>query len=316
VLYICKKMAPAPVLAAPGKHFTLATSTSERKSFFKRIRGESTPENAEMSFIDHLEALRWHIVRAAIAILLAGGTIFVCIDWVFDNIIQAPASKDFVSYGALCRFSHWLGIGDALCMPPVDIKFQFTTVTGPFTTAINISIIGGIIIAFPYLFWELWRFIKPALSPKEVKYARGSIFWVSLCFFAGAAFAYYLLAPFTFNFLANFKLGTKGLNEYKPTLEDFTDTLSNLVLGCAIAFELPVMAYVLAKIGIISANFLRKYFKYAVVVILVVAAIITPSPDWTSQFIVAIPLFALYGISIFLAARVDKKRAKEEKEWS
>jgi sec-independent protein translocase protein TatC len=294
----------------------LATTDSDRKSFFKRIRGGEKPENAEMSFVDHLEALRWHIVRAAIAILLAGVTIFIFIDWIFDNVIQAPARKDFVSYAALCNFGHWLHIGDALCMPPIDIKFQFTTVTGPFSTAVNISIIGGIIVAFPYLFWELWRFIKPALSPKEVKYARGSIFWVSLCFFAGAAFAYYLLAPFTFNFLASFHLGTQGLNEYKPTLEDFTDTLSNLVLGCAIAFELPVLAYVLAKIGIISSSFLTKYFKYAVVVILVLAAVITPSPDWTSQFIVAIPLFLLYGISIFLTARVDKKRAKKDKEWS
>jgi sec-independent protein translocase protein TatC len=296
--------------------FTLATTASDRKSFFKRIRGGETQEHAEMSFIDHLEALRWHIVRAALAILLAAVGIFIFIDFIFDNIIMGPAQTDFVSYKALCSFSHWLHIGDALCMPPVAISFQITTITGSFSTAINISIIGGIIIAFPYLFWELWRFIKPALSPKEVKYARGSIFWVSLCFFAGAAFGYYILAPFTFNFLANFKLGIKNLTDYRPTVEDFTDTLTNLVLGCAIAFELPILAYVLAKIGIISSNFLKKYFKYAVVIILVVAAIITPSPDWTSQFIVAVPLFLLYGISIFLAARVDKKRAKEEKEWS
>ena len=319
MFYICNKIFEGWALwgsKAAVKQYNLATTASDRKSFFQRIRGGETQEQAEMSFIDHLEALRWHIVRAAIAILVAGAAIFIFIDWIFDNVIQAPARPDFVSYAALCKFSHWLHIGDALCMPPVDIRFQFTTVSGPFTTAINISIIGGIIIAFPYLFWELWRFVKPALSPKEIKYARGSIFWVSLCFFAGAAFGYFLLAPFTFNFLASFTLGTKGLNEYKPTLEDFTDTLSNLILGCAIAFELPVLAYVLAKIGIISANFLKKYFKYAVVIILVVAAIITPSPDWTSQFIVAIPLFLFYGISIFLAVRVDKRRAKEEKEWS
>jgi len=328
VFYICKKYCPVQAQQqeynrvryyrrpAAKQLNTLATTASERKSFFKRIRGGETPENAEMSFIDHLEALRWHIVRAALAILLAAVGIFVFIDYVFDHIIMGPAQSDFVSYKALCSFSHWLHIGDALCMPPVVINFQINTVTGSFSTAINIAIIGGIIVAFPYLFWELWRFIKPALSPKEVKYARGSIFWVSLCFFAGAAFGYYILAPFTFNFLATFKLGIKNLTDYKPTVEDFTDTLTNLVLGCAIAFELPILAYVLAKIGIISASFLKKYFKYAVVIILIVAAVITPSPDWTSQFIVAIPLFILYGISIFLAARVDKKKAAEEKEWS
>jgi sec-independent protein translocase protein TatC len=294
----------------------LATTDSERKSFFKRIRGGETPETAEMSFVDHLEALRWHIVRAVIAILLAGIAIFIFRIWVFDNIIMGPVRPDFISYTGLCNFSHTIGIGDALCMPPVKISYQVTQSSGSFSTAINVSIIGAIIVAFPYLFWELWRFVKPALSPKEVKYARGSIFWVSLCFFTGVAFGYYLLAPFTFNFLASFQLSEKVVIDYKPTIDDYTDTLTNLLLGCGIAFELPVLAYVLAKIGIISSDFLKKYFKYAVVVILVVAAIITPSPDWTSQFIVAIPLFILYGISILLTARVDKQREKKDKEWS
>jgi sec-independent protein translocase protein TatC len=293
----------------------MATQT-ERKLFFKRLRKGETAETAEMSFMDHLEALRWHIVRSALAIVIAAIGIFVFIDWIFDNIIQAPARKDFISYTGLCNLSHKLHLGDALCMPPIDIKFQFTTVSGPFTTAINVSMIGGIIVASPYIFWELWKFIKPALSPKEIKYSRGSIFWVSFCFFCGIAFGYFLLAPFTFNFLAGFTLGNHNLNEYRPTLEDYTDTLTNLLLGCGIAFELPILAYVLAKIGIITSAFLKKYFKYAVIVILIVAAVITPSPDWTSQFIVAVPLFLLYGISIWLTARVDAKKAKEEKEWS
>ena len=270
-----------------------------------------------MSFIDHLEALRWHIVRAAIAILVAAGTIFVFRLWVFDNIIMGPVRPDFISYTGLCNLGHKMGIGEALCMPPVKISYQVTQTSGTFNTAINVAIIGGIIAAFPYLFWELWRFVKPALSPKEKKYARGSIFWVSLCFFAGVAFGYYLLAPFTFNFLASFQLSEKITIDYKPTIDDYTDTLANLLLGCGLAFELPVLAYVLARIGIISASFLKKYFKYAVIVILIVAAVITPSPDWTSQFIVALPLFLLYGISIAITARVDKKRAKKDKEeWS
>ncbi len=295
----------------------MSANISERKSFFTRIRRGPALESAEMSFVDHLEALRWHIVRAVIAILLAAIAIFVCIDWIFDNVIMAPVNKDFVSYTGLCRLSHWLHIGDALCMPPVQINYQANQVSGLFSTAINVSIIGGIIAAFPYLFWELWRFVKPALSAKEVKYARGSIFWVSFCFFTGVAFGYFLLAPFTFNFLASFTIGHKVVIEYKPTIDDYTETLTNLLLGCGIAFELPVMAYVLAKIGIISSGFLKKYFKYAVVVILIVAAVITPSPDWTSQFIVAVPLFILYAISIAITARVDKKRAeKDKKEWS
>lgn len=291
---------------------------TNRSSFLKRLRstGSAADSNAEMSFIDHLEALRWHIVRALIVWLVAAVGIFVYIDWIFDNVIYAPARSNFITYKALCNLSHYLHLGDALCMPPVNIPLQGNTISGPFMSAISIAMIGGIIVAFPYLFWELWRFIKPALSAKEVKYTRGSIFWVSVCFFCGAAFGYFLLAPFTFNFLANFTLGTTGAYKYLPTLDDYIDTINEIILGCGLAFELPVLAYVLAKIGLISASFLRKYRKYAIVVILIVAAVITPSPDWTSQAIVSLPLLILYEISVIIAARVDKENARKEKEWS
>lgn len=296
----------------------MATSASERKSFFKRISGkENNEEESEMTFFDHIEELRWHIMRSILAWLVAAIAIFVYIDWVYDKIILAPANKDFVTYGALCRFGNWLHLGDSFCMPPVKIDFQVTTINGTFTAAISIAMIGGIIAAFPYIFWEVWRFIKPALSPKERRYGTGSIFWVSLCFFTGAAFGYYLLAPFTFNFLASFTLGKSGMIQYRPAIDDYIDSLTNLMLGCGIAFELPVLSYVLAKIGLITGSVLKKYFKFAFVIILVVAAIITPSPDWTSQFLVAIPLLLLYWISIILTTRVEKKRRKEEeKEWS
>ncbi len=294
----------------------MATTGSDRKSFFKRLRGKDSSVAGEMTFMDHIDALRWHLMRGVIAWLAAAITIFICIDWVYDNIILAPSSEKFVTYGSLCRFGHWLGLGNSLCMPPVKIRFLVTEVNGTFTSALNIAMIGGVIIAFPYLFYELWRFVKPALSPKEVKYAKGSILWVSLCFFAGAAFGYYLLAPFTFNFLASFTLGKSGAIQYQPSINDYVDTLSNLILGCGIAFELPILAYVLAKIGIISAQFLKKYRKYAFVIILIVAAVITPSPDWTSQTIVALPLLLLYWISERITARVDKQKAKAEKEWS
>ncbi len=293
---------------------SLSVEAAERKSFFKKIRGRDD-EKSEMSFIDHLEVLRWHIVRSAIALVLAAILIFVFIDWIFDHIIYAPARQDFITYRALCNLGHTLHLGDTLCMPPVKISLLINTVSGSFTSAIDICFMGGLIIAFPYLFWELWRFVKPALSSKELKYARGSIGWVSLCFFTGGAFGYYLLAPFTFNFLASFKLGTVGAQTYLPSLEDYIDTLVNIIIGCGIAFELPVMAYILSKIGIISPQFLRTYRKYAYVVILIVAAVITPSPDWTSQTIVAIPLILLYEISIFICARVAKQQLLEEKEW-
>lgn len=294
----------------------MASTSTDRKQFFKRLRNKEAAEPEEMSFMGHLEALRWHLMRSVIVWLIAAITIFLCIDWVYDEIILAPSSEKFITYGALCNFGHWLGIGDGLCMPPVKINFQVTEVNGTFTSAISIALIGAIIVAFPYIFWEFWRFVKPALSPKEKRYARGSIFWVSLCFFFGAAFGYYLLAPFTFNFLASFTLGKSGAIVYRPSINDYIDSLTNLILGCGIAFELPILALVLGKIGLITASFLKRYRKYAFIIILIVAAVITPSPDVTSQTIVAIPLLFLYEISVFLVARVDKKKAKEEKEWN
>ena len=292
----------------------MATTEKKRKSLFNR--NEDSDKKAEMSFIDHLEALRWHIVRSGLVWLTAAIVIFSKIDWIFDKIIFAPAQSNFITYSALCKFGHYIGIGDSLCMPPINLQLQGNTISGPFMSAISISMIGGLVVAFPYLFWELWRFIKPALSSKELKYSKGSIFWVTLCFFCGAAFGYYLLAPFTFNFLANFTLGSTNAYKYMPTLDDYIDTLNNIILGCGISFELPVLAYVLAKIGLINAAFLKKYRKYAFVIILILAAVITPSPDWTSQIIVAVPLLLLYELSVFIAARVDKENAKKEKEWS
>ena len=283
-------------------------------ALFNRNRGE---EKAEMTFIDHLEELRQHIIRSVISILVMAAVIFIYRDWVFDNIITGPINPDFISYRLLCDFSHWAHMGDALCMPPVNINMQTTTFGGQFLSSISLALIGGILIAFPYIFWEFWRFIKPALKDKELKNTRFIIFWVSFFFFTGAAFGYFLLGPFTFNFLGSFTLGTKGVLETRPTLTDYLDNLTNLILGCGIAFELPVLAYILTKIGLITPTYLRSIRKYAAVIILLAAAIITPSPDWMSQLIVFIPLFTLYELSILVSARVTKQRIKEdEEEWS
>lgn len=288
--------------------------TTERKGFFKKL-SSAYSDGAEMSFIDHLEVLRWHLVRSAIVLVVVAIGVFIFADWIFDYIIYAPAQNDFISYRVLCNLSHYLHLGDSLCMPPIHLTLLGNTVSGPFMSAISISFMGAIIIAFPYLLWELWRFVKPALSKKEISYAKGSFWWVALCFFSGAAFGYFLLAPFTFNFLANFQLGTHGVYQYIPTLDDFISTLTSIVIGCGLAFELPVLAYVLSRLGILTPKMLKTYRKYAIVGILVVAAVITPSPDWTSQTIVAIPLIILYEVSIFLSKRVYRQKKKKEEEW-
>ena len=268
-----------------------------------------------MGFTDHLEALRWHVVRALIAVIIMAIVIFLNIDWVFDKIIFGPMRADFVSYTGLCRLSHTLHMGDALCMPPPDVKMQVTAFGSQFMTSITISFLGGFIVAFPYVFWELWRFIKPALSINEIRKTQGSILFVTFFFLCGVAFGYFLLAPFTFSFLSSFKLGTLHTLETRPTLDDYMENMIDIIIGSALAFQLPVVSYVLTRIGLVTPRFLQTYRKYAYILILVVAAVITPSPDWMSQAIVSAPLFILYELSILISARVERQRKKRDEAF-
>lgn len=281
------------------------------RSLFNRTNAQG----GEMSFVDHLEALRWHIIRSLLAIIVMAVIIFVKIDWVFDHIILGPIQRDFITYTGLCKFGRWLGAGDVLCMPIVTTKLQANTFGTQFMTSISIAFMGGFIAAFPYIFWELWRFVKPALTEKELKNTRGSIFWVSFFFFMGSAFGYFLLAPFTYSFLANFQLGTTGIMTTIPTLADYIENLTDIIIGSALAFQLPIISFVLTRIGLITPSFLKNYRKYAYVAILVIAAIITPSPDWMSQMIVTIPLVLLYELSIGISNRVFRREQKKWEEW-
>ncbi len=267
-----------------------------------------------MSFIDHLEALRWHLIRSLIAILVLALIIWLNIQWVFDNVIAGPINPNFVSYTAFCKLSHWLHLGETLCLPPVSVNMQTTTFGGQFLGSFTIAFVGGLIVAFPYIFWEFWRFVKPALKEKELKNTRFIIFWVSFFFFLGSAFGYFVLGPFTFNFLATFNISSIHILQTKPTLNDYLDNLTNLILGCGIAFELPVMAYALSKMGVVTPAFLKRSRKYAIIIILIIAAVITPSPDWISQTIVFIPLFGLYEFGVFVSKRAYKEKLKKDAE--
>jgi sec-independent protein translocase protein TatC len=279
-------------------------------NFFKR-----TPGQAEMSFIEHLEALRWHIVRSVLAIVVLAVFAFIKINWIFENIIMGPLKQDFLSVVGLCNLSHFLHIGDTLCLPVTKVQLQTTAFGSQFISSITIACVCGFIIAFPYIFWEFWRFVKPALSPKEIKSSRGSVFFVTFFFLLGISFGYFLLAPFTFSFLSNYKLGMSGMLITRPTLDDYLDNLIDILIGSGIAFQLPLISYVLTHIGLITPNFLREYRKYAYVAILFVAAVITPSPDWMSQTIVALPLILLYEVSIRISVRVEKAIKKRDEEF-
>ena len=231
-------------------------------NLFNRFKQHS--DQPEMSFVDHLEALRWHIVRSVLAIFVIAIIMFIKIDWIFEKIVTGPLHKDFVSYTGLCRFGHWMHMGDALCLQSIDqLKLQTTTFGSQFISSITISFIGAFIVAFPYIFWEFWRFVKPALSPKELKSSRGAIFWVTFFFLLGIAFGYFMLAPFTFSFLWTYRLGFTGLLETRPTLDDYLDNLVDILVGSGIAFQLPLISYVLTRIGLVTPSFLRTYRKYA-----------------------------------------------------
>jgi sec-independent protein translocase protein TatC len=270
--------------------------------------------NVEMSFIDHLEELRWHIIRSVIAILVGAVGIFIYSNYVVNNILLGPAQKDFVTYSWFCKMGRLFHMGDSLCFGDVKAKFISIGMTDQFVTTFTVAFVGGFIVAFPYVFWEFWKFVKPALSPKERKRTRGVIFWVSFLFFIGVAFGYYILTPFMVNFYFSYTLSPLIENQF--TFSDYVENLVWTTVGIGVLFQMPLLVMVLAKIGFLKARFLKKYRRHAFVIIITAAAIITPSTDPFSLMIVTIPLYVLYEVSIAIAARINKRQDAERNEWS
>lgn len=283
-------------------------------ALLKRLKRTPSGDTTEMSFVDHLEELRGHLIRSVLAIVVGGIIVAVYNDFFVKKVLMGPTHADFPTYSWLCRTGQKLGMGDALCMKEVGVKMQSTSVSGQFSMFFTVIIIGGLIIAFPYVFWEFWKFIKPALTQKELSRTRGAVFWVSLLFFMGVAFGYFVIAPYTVNFFANFQLDESIVNQW--TISSYIDTLIPLILGTGLAFQLPLVMFFLSKIGIVTPAWLRSVRKYAIVIIVIISGVITP-PDVISQIVVSLPLLLLYEVSIWLSARVQKEAALEEaKEWS
>lgn len=279
--------------------------------FFEKRKKNDTDE---MSFIDHLEELRWHLIRSVIAIIICGIVFFAYVREIVHSILLAPTQDSFVTYKWLCDISHAIGLGDAICMQGKQVSFLSTEMTSQFISSFTIAFIGGFVVAFPYVFWEFWRFIKPALSEKEKRNTGGVIFWVSLLFFGGVAFGYYILTPFMVNFYFSYSLSP--LIEIKPTFSDYLENLIYTTVGIGVLFQMPLLVMILAKIGIVTGRFLRKYRRHAFVIIMIAAAIITPSTDPFSLVIVAFPLYLLFEASIVLATRINKRQDKDLEEWS
>jgi sec-independent protein translocase protein TatC len=282
------------------------------RDFFRKKEQNA---GAEMSFIDHLEVLRWHLIRSVIAILIGAVIVFIYSDFIVDRIILGPAHQDFVTYAWFCNLGHFVGIGNALCIEAVNVSFLSTRMTEQFIATFTVAFVGGFIIAFPYVFWEFWRFVKPALTEKEIRQTRGVILWVSLLFFTGVAFGYFVLTPFMINFYFSYKLSP--LIEIKPTFSDYVENLVYTTVGIGVLFQMPLLVMVLTRIGIITAKFLKKYRRHAFVLLLIAAAIITPTTDPFSLAIISVPLYLLYEASISIASRINKKQQQQEKsEWS
>lgn len=262
----------------------------------------------EMSFLEHLEELRKILIRATLAIIIMATVVFFISDFVFDTIIFGPTRTSFITYRFFCDLSHYVGFKDSICVDSLPFIIQNTDMEGQVNILVWICLVAGFILSFPYILWLLWNFISPALYEKERKNAGLFIFIASILFFLGVLFGYFVVVPMSVNFFATFKVSEVVQNHF--TLDSYIGMVKTSLVASGLFFELPIIIYFLTKLGLVTPAFLRKYWKYAVVIILIVAAIVTP-PDVVSQLIVAIPMLIIYEASIYISVLVHKKRLKE-----
>ena len=261
-------------------------------------------KDLDMSFLDHLEVLRWHLIRSGIAIISLSILAFICKDFIFDTVLLAPKDPNFFTYKFLCNISQSLGMGDALCIKESPFLLMNITMSGQFSTHLMTSLYAGFILAFPYVFWEIWRFIVPALKDSETRVTRGVVFFSSFLFLVGILFGYYVIAPLSINFLGSYQVSQTVANQI--SLTSFVTTVTTVSLANGIIFELPILVYFLTKIGFLTPEFMRTYRRHAMVITLILSAVITP-PDITSQILVSFPLIILYEISIRISRAVIKR---------
>jgi len=276
------------------------------KNIVQAIKDKGKTLESEMSFFDHLEALRWHLMRSAIGVVVFTGIAWYFYDFIFATIIMGPMHGDFWTYRMMCKF------GNGFCITHINGNIINTEMAGQFMLKINSSILIGIILAVPYILWEIWRFIKPALLDKERKAASGFVFYASILFIIGILFGYYVIAPESISFLAAYTVSPIIQNQF--TISSYLSMVATITLIIGIVFELPILIYILASIGILSGTFMRKTRRYSVVILLIVGAIISPSPDFLTTMIATVPLFALYEVGIVVASVVEKRRLKKHEE--
>jgi sec-independent protein translocase protein TatC len=263
----------------------------------------------EMSFLDHLEELRWLLVRSTIAILIGAVVAFFFSDFIFNEIIFGPKSPDFITYRLFCELSQQFGLDKGLCVSEINLPIQNREMGGQFSMHMWTSITVGFIFAFPFILWEIWKFISPALYDNEKKYAVSFIIVSSFLFFLGVLFGYYLIAPLSVQFFASYIISPEISNAID--MDSYISLMKTSAIASGLLFELPIIIYFLTKVGLVNPPFLRKYRKYTLIIVLILAAIITP-PDVLSQIIVTIPIMILYEVSILISVLVVKNQEKEK----
>jgi sec-independent protein translocase protein TatC len=282
------------------------------------IKEKSKNLEAEMSFFDHLEELRWHLVRSALAIVVFSIFAFVYYDFIFDDVIMAPSKVDFWTYRMMCNVGHFLETSVPwphfkaadFCIGTINVHLINTELAGQFTLQVNSSLLIGLVAGIPYLLFELWRFIRPALHEKERKAASGFVFYASFLFITGVLFGYFVITPLSIRFLAAYTVSNTIQNLF--SIDSYLSSVGTLTIATGLVFQMPIVVYILANIGILTPKFMRSTRRYAIVIILIIAAVVTPTPDALTMTVVAIPLLLLYELSITVAALVEKRRKKRQ----
>jgi sec-independent protein translocase protein TatC len=284
-------------------------SDNKAKDLIGAIKEKSRTIEAEMSFFDHIDVLRKHLLRALAVVLVFTAGAFYYTDFIFNTVIMGPKDPSFWTYRMMCKlYEKFPSIGEEFCIKTLDAKIINTEMSGQFTLQLNACVMTGLILGIPYLLFEIWLFIKPALHENERKSASGFVAFASFLFFTGILFGYYIICPLSVNFLINFKVSPDIENTF--TIDSYLSTVMTLTLGSGIIFQLPVVIYILSKVGIMTPAFMRSSRRYAAVIILIVAAVVTPTADPFTMLTVALPLFLLYEVSIYISANIERKRNK------
>jgi len=284
------------------------SKTSDK--IIKAIKDKGQSLEGEMSFFDHLEALRWHLIRSALAIVVFTILAFSFYSWIYDNIIMAPSKGSFWTFRMMCDLGKFLHRD--MCPGDPNIKLINTEMAGQFTLQIDSSLMIGLVLGIPYLLYEIWLFVKPALHEKEKKAASGFVFYASILFMCGVLFGYFVITPVSLNFLAGYTVSSSIQNLF--SIDSYISSVSTLTIATGLVFELPILVYILANLGVLTPKFMKESRRYAIVIILIVAAVVTPTPDMLTMTVVAIPLFLLYELSIGVAGAVQRRKKKREEE--